>query len=221
MEAALLDWRGTLVADFPDAWWLERAFTVLDRVPAEGEIDRMAASLAEAAAESDLERGCWTEDTSADRHREHNLNWFRSAHLSEEFAEALYELDFDPANHPFYLDVPSFLEGLRDSGTAVAVVSDIHFDLRPEFKAAGLDRHIDAYVLSFEHGVQKPDPQIFQLALDQLGVESSAAVMFGDRPSRDGGAAQLGIVTVILPPLLSLGTRGLCNFLSLFGAPLT
>ena len=52
---------------------------------------------------------------------------------------ALYELDFDSANHPFYVDVASFLDNLRDRGTAVAVVSDIHFDFRPEFEAADLD----------------------------------------------------------------------------------
>jgi FMN phosphatase YigB (HAD superfamily) len=54
------------------------------------------------------------------------------------------------------------------------------------------------------------------LALDQLGVKPSATVTFGDQASRDGGAAALGIVTVILPQLLSLGTRGLDRFLTLF-----
>ena len=216
MEAALLDWRGTLVADFPDAWWLERAYAAVDRVPEGGEIDRVVSALARAAAEDDIKRGFLTEDTSAERHHDHNLDWFRRAHLDEELAVALYELDFDSANHPFYIDVASFLDNLRDRGTAVAVVSDIHFDFRPEFEAADLDRHIDTYVLSFEHGVQKPDPRIFQLALDQLGVKPSAAVMFGDRASRDGGAAALGMVTVILPQLLSLGTRGLDRFLTLF-----
>jgi HAD superfamily hydrolase (TIGR01509 family) len=216
VKAALLDWRGTLVADFPDEWWLERAFTALDRVPRDREIDRIVAALAQAAAEDDMEPGFLTEDTSAERHRQHNLHWFRRAHLDEKLALALYELDFDSANHPFYPDVAFFLDELRDRGTAVAVVSDIHFDIRPEFEAADLDRHIDTYVLSFEHGVQKPDPRIFQLALEQLGVEPSAAVMFGDRASRDGGAAALGIVTVILPPLLSLGMRGLGRFLNLF-----
>ncbi len=194
----------------------ERAYTALDRVPEDGEIDRIVAALAQAAADDDIERGFLTEDTSAERHREHNLGWFRRAHLDEELAVGLYELNSDSVNHSFYVDVALFLDDLRDWGTAVAVVSDIHFDLRPEFEAADLDRHIDTYVLSFEQGVQKPDPRIFQLALDRLGVKPSAAVIFGDRARRDGGAAALGIVTVIQPLLLSWGSRGLGRFLTLF-----
>jgi HAD superfamily hydrolase (TIGR01509 family) len=216
VEAALLDWRGTLVADFPDSWWLERAHHVLGRRLLPDEIDQMAASLERAAMEADIERGFLTEDCSAELHREHNLKWFERAGLDEDLATALYELDFDSAHHPFYLDVPFFLEGLRERGAAVAVVSDIHFDLRPEFKKAGLDRCVDAFVLSFEHGVQKPDQEMFQLALDQLGIDPREAVMFGDRASRDGGAASIGVATVILPPLLSVGERGLRAFLSLW-----
>jgi putative hydrolase of the HAD superfamily len=216
MQAALFDWRGTLVADFPDSWWLERAYRNLARTPAEGEIDSLAAALAQAADEDDIRPGFLTEDCSASLHREHNFKWFRRAGLDDELSLALYELDFDPATHPFYVDVPSMLETLRSRGIHVAIVSDIHFDLRPKFKAAGLDVCVSAFVLSFEHGVQKPDRRMFEIALDQLGTEPSAAVMFGDRASRDGGAAAFGIPTVILPPLLSVGERGLERFLRLW-----
>jgi HAD superfamily hydrolase (TIGR01509 family) len=206
---------GALVADFPDVWWLERAHLLLGRTPVRDEIEHLACALDRAAAEDDIKQGFLTEDCSSELHREHNLRWFRRAGLEEDLATALYGLDFDSANHPFYLDVPTFLLGLRDRGAAVAVVSDIHFDLRPEFKNAGLDHCVDAFVLSFEHGVQKPDPQMFLLALDQLGVDPVDAVMFGDRASRDAGAGALGVTTVILPPLLSVGERGLRPFLNL------
>ena len=58
---------------------------------------------------------------------------------------------------------------------------------------------MSAWILSFEHGIQKPDPAIFQVALDELGVSAAQALMAGDRASHDGGAAQLGIDTMILP----------------------
>jgi hypothetical protein len=44
VKAALLDWRGTLVADFPDSWWLERAFRAIDRMPDVGEVDEFVGS---------------------------------------------------------------------------------------------------------------------------------------------------------------------------------
>ena len=216
MHAFLFDWRGTLVADFPDSWWLERAYQSLARTPSEGEIERLAGALARATEDDDIRAGFLTEDCSATLHREHNFKWFRRAGLDEELAIALYELDFDPANHPFYLDVASTLETLRACGIGVAIVSDIHFDLRPEFETAGLSECVSAFVLSFEHGIQKPDRRMFEIALDQLEVKPSDALMFGDRASRDGGAAACGIPTVIFPPLLSVGERGLKRFLGLW-----
>jgi HAD superfamily hydrolase (TIGR01509 family) len=218
MPAVLFDWRGTLVADFPDSWWLERAYRRLARAPTEGEIERLVGALARATEQDDIRAGFLTEDCSASLHRKHNFKWFQRAGLDDELALALYELDFDSATHPFYLDVPSTLESLRARGIGVAIVSDIHFDLRPEFESAGLDECVSTYVLSFEHGIQKPDRRMFEIALDQLEVKPSDAVMFGDRASRDGGAAACGIPTVILPPLLSVGERGLGRFLGLWDA---
>jgi HAD superfamily hydrolase (TIGR01509 family) len=215
MQAVLFDWRGTLVTDFPDSWWLERAYQSLARSPVKGEIERMVGALARAAEEQDIRAGFLTEDCSATLHRDHNLRWFRRAGLDEELALALYELDFDPAAHPFYRDVPSTLETLRARGIGVAIVSDIHFDLRPEFETAGLGECVGTYVLSFEHGFQKPDRRMFEIALDQLEVKPSDALMLGDRLRRDGGAVACGIPTVILPPLLSVGERGLKQFLCL------
>ena len=34
------------MADFPDSWWLERAYQSLSRTPTEGEIERLVGALA-------------------------------------------------------------------------------------------------------------------------------------------------------------------------------
>ena len=94
--------------------------------------------------------------------------WFSEANLDTAFAEALYALDLEPIAHPLFEDVPETLQRLKTLGLKVAIVSDIHFDLRPEFALLGIDGLVDAYNLSFEHGVQKPDPHIFRLALEYL-----------------------------------------------------
>jgi HAD superfamily hydrolase (TIGR01549 family) len=91
----------------------------------------------------------------------------------------------------------------------VGIVSDIHFDLRPVFAEAGLADVVDCFVLSFEQGVQKPNPQIFRVALDRLGVEPPDALMVGDRASHDGGAVELGIPTVLVPELTTTSQRRL------------
>lgn len=73
----------------------------------------------------------------------------------------------------------------------------------------GIGHFIDTYVLSFEHGIQKPDPRMFTLALDALDIEAGDALMVGDRASHDGGAASIGITTLILPGQHTLQPRGL------------
>ena len=78
---------------------------------------------------------------------------------------------------------------------------------------------VDAFVLSFEHGVQKPDPAIFRLALEALGVAPDEAVMVGDRPSHDGGAAFAGVAALVLPPAPDHGPRGLDLVLRERGRP--
>jgi len=127
--------------------------------------------------------------------------WFDTAGLDDEFASVLYSLDFEPESHPFFTDVADTLRAIHVRGIAISVVSDIHFDLRPEFEDAGLADLIDSYVLSFEHGVQKPHAEIFRIAADSLALHADELLMVGDRASHDGGAVAFGITTLLLPPL--------------------
>ena len=62
---------------------------------------------------------------------------------------------------------------------------------------AGLAELLDVLVFSEEVGVAKPDPRIFQHALDELGVDPNDAMFVGDRLETDvQGAANLGMTTV-------------------------
>ena len=63
---------------------------------------------------------------------------------------------------------------------------------------------IDLFVLSFEHGVQKPRPEMFQLALEGLNLPASQVLMVGDRAAYDGAAVGEGIATLLLPALRSV-----------------
>jgi FMN phosphatase YigB (HAD superfamily) len=55
-------------------------------------------------------------------------------------------------------------------------------------------------VLSYEAGVEKPDPRIFALACERLGIDPHDAVMVGDNEA-DGGGEGLGIRTYFVEPL--------------------
>jgi len=220
LKAVLLDWRGTMVADPEDAWWVSRAYERLGRVPPPGRVQEDVEGLAAAADLEEVRALRASADCSAALHRAASLRYFSLAGLDDELSEVLYDLDFDPSSHPLGVEVPGVLHALKGCGVGVALVCDIHFDLRPEFRALGLDELVDAYVLSCEHGVQKPDPRLFWEALEALDAAPEEALMVGDRPSRDGGAVQVGITTLLSPTRRTADETRLDRVLPFVGAQL-
>jgi HAD superfamily hydrolase (TIGR01549 family) len=209
-EAVLFDWSGTLVHDPPPLDRLTSALRSIDRQLRAEHIATTLAAITAAAALPDVAEARRDEDTSNTRHRAANMLWFQRAGLDAELAEALYAFDADPANRPLYPDAAASLAAIHALGVKIAVVSDIHLDLRTLLAGQGVGEYVDAYVLSFEHGCQKPDPRMFLTALDLLDVAAATTLMVGDRCSHDGGAVDVGIATFILPPPPPVnGPRGL------------
>jgi len=60
----------------------------------------------------------------------------------------------------------------------------------------GLDSAFDAVVVSCEVGLLKPDPAIFRLCLDRLGVAPDRALFVDDRVENVEAAGRLGIRTL-------------------------
>src|SRR6266540_1805180 len=142
-------------------WWVGRALESIGRPVAPQVVQAAVAGLDAAAELPEVLEAEHHEDCSWELHRSVTMRRFELAGLDSELAEALYRLDLDPASHPLYPDVPEVLAALRARGVRVALVSDIHFDLRVDLAEHGIAEFVDAWVLSFEHGFQKPDPRMF------------------------------------------------------------
>ncbi|GLJ49625.1 hypothetical protein SUGI_1052820 [Cryptomeria japonica] len=86
------------------------------------------------------------------------------------------------------------LSHLRDAGVKLAVVSNFDTRLRPILEDMDVAKLFNAIIISSEVGFEKPAPQIFQVALDQLNVAASKTVHIGDDQQADKiGAGALGI----------------------------
>jgi putative hydrolase of the HAD superfamily len=154
---------------------------------------------------------------------QHRAGWVRVAAsvsgVDDRIAEAFHDCITDPPRWRPYPDTAGTLRALRARGTGIAVVSNCGWDLRDAFRAAGLHDLIDVYVLSCEHGRQKPDPDLFARACAGLGIRSSQALMVGDDPAADSGALGAGIAVHLLPaPAPYPAPRGLAAVLPLCGA---
>ncbi len=101
------------------------------------------------------------------------------------------------------------LDRLKDAGIRLAVVSNSDGRAAAALEAAGLLDAFEFVVDSGEVGVEKPDPRIFQIALDRLGVGASDAVYVGDLYEVDVvGARAAGLDVVLLDPQGAHAGRG-------------
>lgn len=68
---------------------------------------------------------------------------------------------------------------------------------REKLSRTRFGRHFSVIVISLEVGVGKPEPRVFEIALERLGVRADEAVMVGDSLLRDvAGAQSAGLHTV-------------------------
>ncbi|WP_062216124.1 HAD family hydrolase [Streptomyces sp. NBRC 109706] len=204
ISGVLFDFSGTLLRVEPTLDWLRVG---LDRVgvslPAD-EARRRAAELERVGAlpggsepdrvPPDLRELWEARDIDPSGHRELYVRLAEQVPLpgAPEVYDALYDRHREPAAWRAYPDTGPVLRALRERGLRIAVVSNIGWDLRPVFREHGLLDLVDAFALSFEHGVQKPDPALFAHACEALGVAPERALMVGDNARADGGATALG-----------------------------
>jgi len=121
----------------------------------------------------------------------------RARKLARELDRMLGEADIERWEPAAERD--EFFDGLRGNGLRVAYVSNTltsPAQMRRRLEEFGLLDHAEVAVFSVEHGVRKPNPRIYELALRALGIEPSEAVFVGDRVREDVRGPQ------------AVGTRG-------------
>lgn len=91
----------------------------------------------------------------------------------------------------------AFIDSAAARGVKVALISNWDDRLRPLLQELGLLKRFDTAIISGEEGVEKPDPRIFELAVNRLEIAAENAVMIGDSPSSDvAGAAAVGAAVI-------------------------
>jgi putative hydrolase of the HAD superfamily len=154
-------------------------------------------------------------DLSPEAHRWCWTDLFRPFdRLSPGLAEKVYAEISNPEAWSPYPDTVATLEGLGQRDIPIGVVSDIGWDIRAVFARFDLDTLISTWVLSFEHGREKPDPGLFHSGCAGLGTIPAETLMVGDNVQRDGGAASAGLTALILPRYQERKDRGLRTVLN-------
>ncbi|MBV9774861.1 MAG: HAD-IA family hydrolase [Gemmatimonadetes bacterium] len=94
------------------------------------------------------------------------------------------------------------LEELRGRGYRLGVISNADGRVDALLESVGLRSYFDFVIDSAVVGVEKPDPRIFRMALDRMGVEPEEALYVGDIYEIDVvGARGAGMRAVLVDPL--------------------
>jgi HAD superfamily hydrolase (TIGR01549 family) len=118
-------------------------------------------------------------------------------------ADAVEELvSFNDREGAFDVVTPGAVEALtrmRSAACRLAVVSNSNGRVRRILARVGLEPHVDMVFDSYELGVEKPDPRIFEIALARSRAEPASTIHCGDIYHIDVvGARAAGLPAVLL-----------------------
>jgi HAD superfamily hydrolase (TIGR01549 family) len=183
---------------------LDALGTVIElRIEAEGPLS--AAFPAEMAYYRDHAHEARDADSLADLRRRCAELLSREAGRPVSVEEMMAAIRFDA-----YPDASPALERFGELGLRRVCVSNWDYALPEVLERCGLGDVFDAVVTSAVVGARKPDPRIFDAALEEAGCAPEEALHVGDTPAEDiAGARAAGI------PALLLDRRGGADIASL------
>jgi putative hydrolase of the HAD superfamily len=192
-DAVVFDLFGTLVYEFPRSdWddWLATTAAVLEADP--DAFDRAWAATAidrQTGRAGDIEENLKTVAARAGA-------WPSDAQVAEalEARAELYRKWFVP--RPGAEEV---LRALRERRVPTALISMCAPDTPALWHASPLAGLVDVEIFSCEVGLRKPEPEIYLLACERLGVEPARCLYVGDGAYAElSGAASVGMHAVLI-----------------------
>jgi putative hydrolase of the HAD superfamily len=90
------------------------------------------------------------------------------------------------------------LDELRRRGYRLGLISVCSEEVPQLWEGTELASRIDEPVFSCSVGVAKPDPRIYRIAAEQLGVETGDCLFVDDQPSFVEGALEAGMDALLL-----------------------
>lgn len=128
---------------------------------------------------------------------------FRQLGVSESDALGFANELLDPANggdfQQVYEDVVPALDALQARGKRLGVISNFSPNCEPLLRRLGLAQYFDFFVVSGIIGIEKPDPRIFEAAIQASGRAVSELVYVGDSVFHDvEGAQSAGMDAILL-----------------------
>ncbi len=179
-----------LIFDFGGVLYIPPDFKTLQRWQKflGGKSDGVLKEFLAPPGESEFARKVWTGEISeVELLKNIGLAW----RLSPSLVRFLRKISFSKKR--FNRPMADFIRSLRPRYLTAILSNAGDLDRQVFNEAYGIEALVDKVIISAEVGLAKPDPRIFLLALDQLGVQPEGAIFVDDIPANVDAALQVGI----------------------------
>lgn len=107
------------------------------------------------------------------------------------------DIVYNTSKYVFYDDVKEVIPRLKNK-YKMAVVSDAWPSLENVFIDADMKKYFEIIVISTQIGTLKPDPKMYETAIENLNVNNSEAIFIDDNINNCLGAKRLGIKSILM-----------------------
>lgn len=207
LRCLIVDYGGVLTNPIQESFGAWAAQDGLDLAELKAVLGALAGEAADANPVHGLERG----ELSVAEFERHLAAVLRRSDGGEVVSDGLLRRVF--AGMRPSADMADVVRRAKEQGIRTALLSN---SWGLDYDRTGWDQLFDALVISGEVGLRKPQPEIYQLAADRLGVEPAECVFVDDLAVNIRGAAAVGMVGVHHTAL----TSTVDELEALFGVPL-
>jgi len=128
----------------------------------------------------------------------HRLAAGLGVRLSVEICETLsHEHVYSDVSQLLYPDVLPAVRALKEQ-YKVGILSDTWPSLRRRLTNAGITPHLDALVMSCDHGITKENTRLFEIAVEQIGETAESILFVDDTEANLQNAKAVGMRPVLM-----------------------
>ncbi len=98
----------------------------------------------------------------------------------------------------------ALVDMLREKGYKVGLLSNNSTAAANEMRDHGIHKHFDAFIVSAEENVMKPEPAAFQLLAERLSASVTELVFIDDAEKSLSAASEIGFTPILFTDISSL-----------------
>jgi putative hydrolase of the HAD superfamily len=128
------------------------------------------------------------------------------------WSHELYDVFTSPEHYTLFEDVHDVMSELKQRGYRLGIISNFATTLKQILNEKGILHFFDPVIVSTEVRLEKPNPQIFTLALEQAGLKAEDVLYIGDHNKNDIWAPnQIGMDAVKIKRYAFQQGEGICS----------